>query len=191
MRNRAGLETRSKILEATRALLSERGLDGTTVKAICDRAGVRAGSFYNLFDSKEQVIFSVLGEAIAAVDPDPSGSGEEHVGDLVDAYIRFVMGEPELARVYLVLAVNGSLTDAGIAHRIAGHHRARIERFTAAITKSRPGLDPEQARARAEALLAALNGYTMQWLLDPAFDLADHAHRLLTMEPATTKETTP
>lgn len=181
MRNRAGLETRARILDATRSLLSERGLEGTTVKAICDRAGVRAGSFYNLFDSKERVVFSVLGDAIAAVDPDPEGRGGEGPDDLVEAYIRFVTGEPDLARVYLLLAVNGSLTDAGIAETIARHHAARVERFARAIARRLDREDPtaEAATSRAEALLAALNGYTLQWLLDPGFDLAGHARRLL------------
>jgi AcrR family transcriptional regulator len=184
MRNRAGIETRERILAATRTLLSEKGLEGTTIKAICDTAGVRAGSFYNLFDSKDQVILGVMREAIQRVDPDPSGTGEDHIAGLVDAYIRFVLEEPVLARVYLLVAINGSLTDPGTAKRIARHHAERIHRFESALRRDRPELDREEVTARVEALLAALNGYTMQCLLDPSFDFAGHAHRLLTMEPA-------
>ena len=86
MRYKAGLETRDKILQATRSLIAEVGLEGTTIKAICDRAGVLPGSFYNLFDSKEQVIITVVREAIDAVDPDPEHLGTDTVADLVDAY---------------------------------------------------------------------------------------------------------
>jgi AcrR family transcriptional regulator len=184
MRNRAGLETRERILAATRQLLSERGLDGTTVKAVCDTADVRAGSFYNLFDSKEQVVMAVMREAIQAVDPDPEGTGSDHVVDLIEAYISFVADDPTLARVYLVVAINGSLTDSSIAKRIARHHEERVARFTAAMSRDRPELRAEEVTARVEALLAALNGYTLQSLLDPGFDFATHARRLLTMEPA-------
>ena len=130
------------------------------------------------------MVFSVLGEAISAVDPDPEGTGRDRVEDLVEAYVRFVIGEPDLARIYLVLAVNGSLTDPMIAQTIARHHLARVDRFTRALHRHRPDLPGEEATARIEALLAALNGYTMQWLLDPAFDLAGHARRLMAMEPA-------
>ena len=70
MRNRAGIETRERILGATQRLLAERGLDGVTIKGICDAADVHAGSFYNLFDSKEQVVLTAVREAITAVDPD-------------------------------------------------------------------------------------------------------------------------
>ena len=81
-RYRAGIRTEARILESTRQLLGEIGLEATTLKAICDLAGVGVGSFYNLFDSKESVILRVVGEAIAAVDPDPAHLGTESVGDL-------------------------------------------------------------------------------------------------------------
>ena len=77
MRYKAGLETRERILDATRSLVAENGLDGTTIKAICEQAGVLPGSFYNLFASKEQAIVTVVREAIDAVDPDPAHQGTD------------------------------------------------------------------------------------------------------------------
>ena len=68
MRYKAGLETRERILGATRTLVAANGLDGTTIKAICELAGVLPGSFYNLFASKEQAVLTVVREAIDAVD---------------------------------------------------------------------------------------------------------------------------
>ena len=106
----------------------------------------------------------------------------------MEAYIRFVLGEPELARIYLVLAVNGSLTDPGIAKTVARHHEARLERFSEALRRDRPTLAGDEVAERIEALLAALNGYTMHWVMDPSFDFAGHARRLLKMEPATPAE---
>ncbi len=181
MRNRAGIQTSRKILTATRELLSERGLDGATVKAICDRADVRPGSFYNLFDSKEQVVFAVLGEAIRAVDPDPDRTGDETAADLVDAFVRFVISDETLARVYMAIAVTGSLTDPRIRDRIARHHHDRVVRFADALSDS--DLDPEVVGEAAEALVAALNGYAIQALLDPGFDFPSHARHLLSFAP--------
>ena len=40
MRYKAGIETRDRILEATRSSIAEVGLQGTTIKGICERAGV-------------------------------------------------------------------------------------------------------------------------------------------------------
>lgn len=184
MRNRAGLETRERILDATRRLLADRGLDGTTVKAICDSAGIRAGSFYNLFASKEEVVLTVVREAITAVDPDPAGTGTDHLEDLVEAYVRFVRNEPTLARVYFIVALSGGLADGKIAARMLRHHEARVERFTAAFRRARPDLDPDRAAETMESLIAALNGFALHTLIDPTFDFAGHAKRLLHMEPA-------
>ncbi len=175
MRNRAGIETRERILEATRTLLSERGLEGTTVKAICDVAGILAGSFYNLFDSKEQVVLSVVAEAIAAVDPD--GPGPESVAELVEAYVRFVTEEQTLARVYLAVAVSKGLQDPEMARRVLRHHEQRVERFRRALAAE--GLGEPEASLRAEAVAATLEGYALHALLDPGFDLAAHALRLV------------
>lgn len=180
VRNRAGIETRERILSATKRLLAERGLDGVTIKGICDAADVHAGSFYNLFDSKEQVVLTAVRDAIRAVAPDPGVPGGEHVSDLVEAYIRFVMDDQDLARVYLTVAVSGGLTDADIRSRVLRHHEERHARFVAALMAERTEIELSDAKELIDALLAALNGYAFHWLLDPGFDFQNHARRLLT-----------
>ncbi|MBW3563018.1 MAG: TetR/AcrR family transcriptional regulator [Actinobacteria bacterium] len=188
-RYRAGLETQRRILEATRELLSDVGLEGTTMKAVCDRAGVGAGSFYNLFDSKEEAVLSVVREAIAAIDP-ASRAGEgargEGVADLVDAYLRFLTGEPDLARIYLQAAVAWGLSDPALASRFRRHQDHRRDRLQAAMRRQVEGLDEPSARNRAELLLAALNGLSVNWLLDRGMDLESHRDRLVAfgLQPA-------
>ena len=179
VRNRAGIETQERILAATKRLLAERGLDGVTIKAICDAAEVHAGSFYNLFESKEQVVLTAVRESIKAVDPHPAGFGVDHLDELVDAYIRFVMDDQDLARVYLMVAVSGGLTDPAIRSRVLKHHEDRHARFVAALGRERPDIDDERGAELIDALLAALNGYAIQRLLDPSFDFENHARHLL------------
>ncbi|MFP5308368.1 MAG: TetR/AcrR family transcriptional regulator [Actinomycetes bacterium] len=176
-RYRVGLQTRERILAATRELLGEVGFDGVTLKAITDRAGVGAGSFYNLFDSKEQAVLEVVRDAITAVDPDPSGLGRETVADLVDAFVAFFTS-PEtatVARIYLQLAFAGGLTDEALASRVRRSHRTRVARFADAVARERPDLDATDARACAERLLAGLLGAAVTWLLDDSVDLEGHA----------------
>lgn len=187
-RYRAGLETQGRILDATRELLSEAGLEGTTLKAICDRAEVGAGSFYNLFDSKEEAVLSVVRESIAAVDPAARAGDEggEGVADLVDAYLKFLTGEPGLARIYLQAAVAWGLNDPALAARFRRHQDHRRERLQAAMLRQVPDLDESGARRRSELLLGALNGLSVNWLLDAELDLQGHRDRLVAMglEPA-------
>jgi AcrR family transcriptional regulator len=179
-RYQAGLRTQARIIDATRELLGEVGLESTTLKEICDRAGVRAGSFYNLFDSKEEVVLRVVGEAIAAVDPDPEGRHTDTIEDLVEAYIAFVTGAANLAKIYLQIAVSGALADGALHKRVVGHHEQRLERFADALRRGRPELGVGEADAAAEILLATLNGLAFRWVLDPAFDFPGHARRALT-----------
>ena len=87
MRYRVGLETRTRILEATRDLVAAQGLEKTTIKAICEKAGILVGSFYNLFESKEEAILTVVADAIRAVGPEDE---EATLHELVDAYVDFV-----------------------------------------------------------------------------------------------------
>jgi AcrR family transcriptional regulator len=174
---RAGIATRSRILDATRQLLADGGLEVATVKAICAEAGVLPGSFYHLFPSKEEAVLTVVKEAIAAVEP-PSGP-KETLSDLVDSFVKFITSEPVIARVYLVMAVSGGLTDPSLRRRVLRHHQARVERFAQAIRRQRGGLSPTRAGDRAEALVAALTGYAIHAILDPDFDLAKQAERLL------------
>lgn len=205
-RSRVGRETRARILEATRALLGEAGLEGTTLQAICGRAAVGAGSFYNLFASKEAAVLSVVREAIEAVDPegrgrvDPEGrrpvdvdldaeeerSSEEAadhppetVADLVDAYLRFLTREPGLARIYVQAAVAWGRADPSLAARFRRHQAIRLERFSAAIRRGDPDIDDGEVRRRAELLLAILYGLTLSWLLDPSIELDRHREALL------------
>ena len=178
-RYRVGLETRARILAATRDVLGEQGLENTTLKAITDRAGVGAGSFYNLFDSKEAAVLEVLREAIVAIDPDPAGMGRESLDDLVGAFVGFVTS-PEtasLARIHVQLA-SSALTDPKIADRMVRSHRARVERFAAAIVRDQGDVDEQDAQRHAEILLAALTGLALQWIWDPSFDYASHAAHL-------------
>jgi AcrR family transcriptional regulator len=174
---RAGIETRERILNATRRLLAEGGLETTTVKAICDLAEIRPGSFYNLFPSKEEVVLTVVREAIEAVDPGGPDASET-VSDLVQAYVRFITSEPVIARVYLIVAVTGGLTDRTIGKRVLRHHQYRVERFRQAILRDAGG-SPPRAEERAEQLVATLTGFAMHAVLNPDFDLPKQAERML------------
>jgi AcrR family transcriptional regulator len=177
-RYRPGRETRARIITATRRLLGTHGFDGTTLKAICDEAGVLPGSFYNLFASKDDALLEVVREAINAVDPRIDETHPETVGDLIAAYARFITGDPVAARIYLQLAVRAGTGDDAIRNRLIRHHTRRNERFAAAIARELPEWGEAGATAAAEDLLAALNGLALRWLVDPEIDFAARAARL-------------
>jgi AcrR family transcriptional regulator len=177
-RYRVGLETRARILAATRDLLAEGGLEAVTLKRVTAAAGVGVGSFYNLFESKEAAVFEVVRGALDAVDPHPDAAHDDRLADLVEAFVAFITGSPTVARIYLQLAGLG-LTDPAIASRVLRSHRRRLERFAEACRREDPTLGPDAARERAQTILASLTGFGLTSLIDPTFDMAAHARGLL------------
>ena len=104
------------ILDATLALLAERGFQATTIEAIADRAGVGRNTIYRRWASKEELIADALHELTSDLDVDDAGDLHsrllERIGDLVRVFsdplfgriLPVVLGElqrnPAFARVY-------------------------------------------------------------------------------------------
>lgn len=53
-------DTREKLLEASLQLIWENSVGAASVDAICEKAGVRKGSFYHFFKSKEELVAAAL-----------------------------------------------------------------------------------------------------------------------------------
>jgi AcrR family transcriptional regulator len=49
-----------RLLEVAVPTFAERGYHGSSVRDLCAAVGIKAGSFYSLFDSKEQLLYEVL-----------------------------------------------------------------------------------------------------------------------------------
>jgi AcrR family transcriptional regulator len=58
--------TRTKLVDAAKALFARQGVDNTRIQEITEEADVGFGSFYNHFQSKEALIEVVLADTIAA-----------------------------------------------------------------------------------------------------------------------------
>jgi len=63
-RERRKLEVRSRILEASVALFERRGIEATTVVAICEHADVAHKTFFNHFPSKRHLLREVARYAL-------------------------------------------------------------------------------------------------------------------------------
>lgn len=58
-RQLAAQETRRKLIEASKRIICEKGLDNTSVEEITAAAGVSKGTFYTYFKQKEDVVFEL------------------------------------------------------------------------------------------------------------------------------------
>ena len=82
--------TKEKLLEAAQTLMLSKGYPATTVDEICERAGVSKGSFYHLFDSKEELGLAVL-DAFQARNQRLINAGPQaHMADPVDRALKLL-----------------------------------------------------------------------------------------------------
>lgn len=61
---RRRLQTRSRLIEAGRKVFADKGVDAATIQDITDTADVGRGSFYNCFETKEDLVGAIVGELV-------------------------------------------------------------------------------------------------------------------------------
>jgi len=64
---RRGEHTRERILDAAEALFADRGFEGTALRDVAARVGIRTPSLYNHFPSKEALYSAVLERVVEPV----------------------------------------------------------------------------------------------------------------------------
>ncbi|AWT25768.1 hypothetical protein Csp1_09620 [Corynebacterium provencense] len=88
LRERKRRETRLRIEDCGTELILERGFDQVTLEEICDRAGVSRRTFFNYFDSKDQV---ASGTGLPALRPEDLKSfATADSGNVVRDILRFL-----------------------------------------------------------------------------------------------------
>ena len=84
---------RARVLAEAAELFVAQGYAGTTLRQIASAAGIKAGSVYHHFDSKEDLFAAVLEEGIVVMvdafeKTSASFDGSETVGDRLTAHVR-------------------------------------------------------------------------------------------------------
>jgi AcrR family transcriptional regulator len=147
-----------RIVEATFALVAERGLGGVTMTDVADRAGVARQTLYNHFSDVEQIIVTGIEQYAQA--------GFTHLVDLLEA-TGTAEAKIELLARYTVAEgshghgvedVRSALSPEARAH--LDRHRSDFRTFVASIIASGmadgsfdPGLDPDRHAVLVEGLL--------------------------------------
>ncbi|WP_020668080.1 TetR/AcrR family transcriptional regulator [Amycolatopsis nigrescens] len=83
-RKEQAAETEVALKEAAKRLFAERGYLNTKITDITTSAGRAAGSFYNHFAGKEELLEALLADLSAAADETVSATDTEHNPDFTD-----------------------------------------------------------------------------------------------------------
>ncbi len=162
-------ERRLRLVEATVTLLAEQGEAGTTMTAICARAGLTERYFYESFAQREDALLAALdhvGEQIASeavrVVAETPGSADERVHAVMASFVELVTRRPEVG---LVAVVHSSATP-----RLRTRRHELLGSFADLVATEAAGLYGEDAwpadRARLHGLVyvAGLAELVAAWL---------------------------
>jgi AcrR family transcriptional regulator len=99
-------QNRAKLLAAARKVFAEKGLGAATARDIVRETDLASGTFYNYFDSKEEVFLALIAElaekaraVVSAQRREPGRTVEERVEAAYRAYFELVFEERELFEV--------------------------------------------------------------------------------------------
>jgi AcrR family transcriptional regulator len=133
--------TRSKLTEATRELITQKGVGGLRIGEITERADVALGSFYNHFASKDEIVETVVAESLREITQALATTPVEDPAELVSAAIRRFIGvayaDPDFARLVIHLANADSLFMTAVYPAA----RSAVERGVASGRFQVPDLD--------------------------------------------------
>lgn len=164
-------DKRERIIRAAVKVFAQKGFYCARVSDVAKEAGVADGTIYLYFSSKEELLRGLFEEnmhriigqiqALVATETEPSRRLER----LVEAYVNFVIEEPELAEVLTVeLRESGKFMNEFAAELFGDFLRIIVDLISAG---QRGGTFREDMSARtvARALFGALDELSLSWVM--------------------------
>ncbi|WBP95838.1 TetR/AcrR family transcriptional regulator [Mycolicibacterium neoaurum] len=119
-RSRRKAQVRQRLLASARQLIADGGVTGLRIGDVTALADVGFGTFYNHFESKDELIKAVVTEALRTL-ADSVGSAALEADDpavaAAESYRRFLLfasDEPEIARVLVALDRHGDAFETAV-----------------------------------------------------------------------------
>ncbi|WP_062288934.1 TetR family transcriptional regulator [Demequina phytophila] len=173
-----GAETRTLILDTALAAFAESGFRGTSVRDIATRCGLTHPALLYHFPTKADLLMAVL---TRRDDSEGTAAGYDELRGraLLDHLVetaRRNAGRRGVVELYATLSGEATAPDhpahAYFAARYASlrHDVTRAYREAAEAGELAPRIVPSLAAAQ---LVALMDGLQIQWLLDPAVDMAE------------------
>ena len=163
------------MLAAAQTLILERGIDGTTLAAIGERAGYSRGLATYRYGSKaglfQEVSSNIHRRWVTYLERAVDGqTGIDALCSAADAYYRFVSDSPEDIRVLHILYYAGAEPSSelrGLAKTAFQRQIADAERWIQDGIDNGSILDLVSPLAEATQYVAHIAGVTYIWLLNP------------------------
>jgi len=186
------LEKRQRIRAAVRELFSRHGYETATLRQIAKRAHVGLGTLFNYAQDKQDLVFLVFNEELAAVTTEALNAARvprrvlDQLLALSRQHYRFFAKNPVLSRILLKeLTFYSEGKQAAEFQRIRGRLLAGIEEVVRTAQREKQIRSDEDAALIARHIFLVFAGALRWWIAgrrpDPAKGLAD-LKRLLELQ---------
>jgi AcrR family transcriptional regulator len=186
------LEKRQRIRAAVRELFSKHGYETATLRQIAKHAHVGLGTLFNYAQDKQDLVFLVFNEELAAVTTEALNAARTQQGllerllALSRRHYKFFAKNPALSRILLKeLTFYSEGKQAAEFQRIRGRLLAGIEEVVRAAQREKQIRSEEDTPLIARHIFLVFAGALRWWIAgrrpDPAKGLAD-LKRLLELQ---------
>jgi AcrR family transcriptional regulator len=154
-----GSTTRYRILQIALSLMSQRGVDGTSMRDLAAAAGLNVASLYHYFPSKRELLEAVLVEHgfLPMVDDPPTPDADESpdlkLASLLAEMLTAILDVEDFVRLMLGEAIRGEETARAVGLDLFTNFQASLETW---IKENRPDLDAEAGAPAVARLLRAM-----------------------------------
>jgi AcrR family transcriptional regulator len=166
-------EARKRILQASRRLLSQGGLEALTISQVAEEAGVYSSAIFYHFGGKEGLLFDLSVELIqestfeATADIFSTPLGRERIDKVVDSY--FMIGGPEVQAGTIQMQAPAMWTPEMRPDLVRIYEESKDQLADALGAREHPE-HRELLRQAGWILLSFTEGLTLEVLVHPQAD---------------------
>jgi AcrR family transcriptional regulator len=168
--------TRDAIVTAALELFRERGFEGTTMRAVADRAGVSVGNAYYYFSSKDELVQGFYDQLVtehrALALPALAGRADlaDRLGVTMRAWITAAEPYREFAGRFFAVAAQPGNPLSPFSPETGPARAAAVDLYREVLAGARADVDPELARELPELLWLYHLGIVLFWVHDRSPD---------------------
>ncbi len=172
-------QLKEMILKATEQIISERGVEHLTIRALAERIEYSPRTVYLYFRDKQEVLetlveqrFRITWEKMKA--PSPSLSAQEAIRNQIEGHLSMALAHPQAYRVLIQL-----ISTPG---HVPGTYQRKVEQQAAALLADSTGISEDIETLRA-VFLSALRGIALSLVHDHtshALSGEESEHRIAT-----------
>jgi AcrR family transcriptional regulator len=164
--------TRDAIVGAALDLFRERGFEGTTMRAVAERAGVSVGNAYYYFSSKDELVQGfydqLVSEHRALALPELAGRSDltDRLRTALHAWITVAEPYREFAGRFFAVAAQPGNPLSPFSPEAGPARTAAVDLYREVLAGARVDPDPELARELPELLWLQHLGIVLFWVHD-------------------------